>query len=117
MSLTITNEAALFLLRQIAKDPARMCQPLRLSVNRSRSCGDVGHAFTFGAYLRDGDVGVLEEGLTILCNIDDNPEFENAAIVIVRNGSGLLTSEKVLVVPDGAHICGCGESVTMPKKT
>lgn len=116
MSLVISPEAAAFLLRQIAKDPTRMLQPLRLSVNKGPGCGDVGHIFTFGAILREGDVTVVEGGLTILCNIDTSPEFENAAITIARNGVGLLASERVLVIPDGASVCGCGESATMPKK-
>ncbi len=116
MSLVLSPEAAAFLLRQIAKDPMKMLQPLRLSVNRSFGCGDVGHIFTFGAARREGDVLVESGGLTIICNIDDNEEFEYATITLKKTGTGSLASEKVLVIPSGAQICGCGESVTMPKK-
>lgn len=118
MSLVISKEAAVYLSRQIAKDPALMPQPLRLSINKGLGCGDVGHTFSFGANFREGDVQVELEGLTVLCNINDCPEFENAAIVMVKSPVGLhLATEKVVVIPDGAHLCGCGESATMPKKT
>ncbi len=114
MGLSISDEAAAFLLRQIAREPDKMKQPLRLSTSKGKRCGDVGHAFTFEARRKEGDIHVESGGLTILCNIDDCPEFEYAAISIARNGVGVFASERVIVIPDGAKVCGCGESATMP---
>ena len=114
MGLYISDEAAEFILRQIAREPDKMKQPLRLKTNKGRGCGDVGHAFTYGTRVRDGDIQVELNGLTIVVNIDDCPEFEHAAITIGRNGTGVLASERVLVIPDGAKVCGCGQSATMP---
>jgi Fe-S cluster assembly iron-binding protein IscA len=112
--LVINQDAAEFLLNQIAKNP-ECKQPLRLK-QKQKGCGDIAHEFTHAPVTLPGDTVVEEFGLTIICNFDHAPDFEHATIALVAHPNGTFAKQKIVVIPEGAHLCGCGESAALPKK-
>ena len=112
--LVINQDAAEFLLKQIARNP-EFKQPLRLK-QKSQGCGDIAHEFTHAPAVLPGDVVVEAFGLTVVCNFDSSPDFEHATISLVSNPMGTFAKQRILVIPDGAGVCGCGESATPPKR-
>ena len=111
MSLIITEAAAKFLLARVTPEQL----PLRLTKNKKGGCGDIAHKFDLGARKRPDDTLTEAFGLSVLCDFFENPEFEHASIELIRSGENALTPERVVVIPNGAHLCGCGQSATMPK--
>ncbi len=111
MSILITPAAAQFLLARVSKEQL----PLRL-MKVEKGCGDVAHRFDYAAHQCRDDTLVEAHGLTLVCDLFENEEFENALIDLHRKGEGSLASERIVVIPDGATICGCGESARMPEK-
>ena len=112
--LIINQDAALFLLGQIAKNPDCK-QPLRLK-EIQKGCGDIAHKFSHAPVVLPGDSVVEAFGLTIVCNFAHFPDFENAVVALVANAGSPLAPQKIVVIPEGAYLCGCGESAAMPKK-
>lgn len=110
MGLIITEPAARFLLARLT--PAQL--PLRLSKNVKGGCGDIAHRFEPGAKVQPDDTVVEAFGLTIVCDLFENSEFADALIDLHRS-AGVGATEKVVVIPDGATLCGCGSSAAMPK--
>lgn len=110
----INKDAAEFLLAQIAKNPT-CTQPLRLK-QVQKGCGDVGHKFETAHVVLPTDTMVEEHGLTIVCNFDEFSDFENATLSLVENPSGTFARQKIVVIPFGSTVCGCGESATKPQR-
>ncbi len=110
MSLVITAAAAKFLLARVKPEQL----PLRLT-KVEKGCGDIAHKFDFKAFQRESDTLIEAHGIALLCDFDENPAFANALIDLYRKGEGSLANERIVVIPDGAILCGCGESAAMPK--
>lgn len=115
MGITITKEAADFLLGQMRAVPTAGGQPLRLREIRSTGCGDIGSRIERDGTVLPGDTVVHAHGISIVYNTLECPSFVRATVTLVKNGTGSLANRTVVVIPDGAHVCGCGESAAMPK--
>ena len=113
MSLTITNEAAEFLLRRMSPGAST----LRLTTQQKPGCGDIAHKFDHIARKTDNDTVTVMHGLTVLCNFREHPEYLGASIELARPLPGMLQFEKIVVIPAGATLCGCGETARLPEKT
>ncbi len=111
MSLLITEDAARYILMRVPKDQ----MPLRLVKDMRAGCGDIASQFLPGGMQGPGDTLVEGFGMSLLCDFLLCPEFEHASVELIHSGGGAFASKKVIVVPNGAHLCGCGESAAIPK--
>ncbi len=117
MGITITKEVAEFLLGQMRAVPTAGGQPLRLREVRASGCGDIGSRLERGGTVLAGDSVLHAYGLSIVYSPLECPSFANAAIVLTTNGVGPFANRTVVVIPDGADVCGCGESARMSPKS
>lgn len=88
-------------------------QPVRLTVETSRGCGDLAPRFTPNARIdADEDTVVNVAGLTLICDLHKLPPPLSSVVVDVREGSlGMIL---VLTSPN-LQACGCGQASTLLK--
>ena len=113
MSLLISKDAADFFLARLPQGLV----PIRLTTQKKPGCGDVSHKFDIGARKGADDTEVVAHGITILCNLYGHPEYENGSIELRRSPQGGIPFETIVVIPQGATLCGCGETARLPEKT
>lgn len=111
MSLTISKAAAEFLLARL---PAGV-PSIRLTTQKKPGCGDVAHKFEQSPVRTADDTLVEERGLYLLCNFYEHPEYEDALIDLQRSAPGATSLERIVVIPNGATLCGCGETARLPE--
>jgi len=107
MSLKITAVAAHYILARVRKDQL----PLRLSRKIMNCCGNISPRFERSARQLPGDTLVEAYGLALVCDLTLYPEFADVSVDLYLGKEGLFLSEKVVVIPDGAQLCGCGASI------
>ena len=88
-------------------------QPVRLTVEDLRGCGDLAPRFTPNARIDpDEDTVVTVAGLTLICDLHKLPPPLSSVTVDVREGS--LGKILVLKSPN-LQSCGCGNASTLVK--
>lgn len=114
--LDISEAAAKHILAFLEKAKAnneKKEQPVRLTVQDTRGCGDFSPCFTPNARIDpDEDTVVNVAGLTLICDLHKLPPLLSNVMVDVRAGS--LGNILVLTSPN-LQACGCGQASTLVK--
>src|SRR4051812_32689345 len=104
--LEISIPAAEFIMAFLAKEKRE--QPVRLSIDDTKACGDITPKFSYGARIdREEDTVIEVAGLTLVCDLNKLPKPLTSIAVDVSPGS---LGQKLVLKSPNLEACGCGQS-------
>lgn len=110
----VAAEFILEFLEEAQKKGENKEQPVRLSVDDTKACGDLSPQFSYNARFNpDEDTRIEVAGLTLICDLNKlPPPLKSIAVDLSR---GPLGNQLVLKSPD-LESCGCGKSARIVTK-